>query len=87
MDVVVTLQPAPLDAVAFAADAGHDAVHPFFGVLNEDHAAEVVAAARDRGLGVNPWTVNDPDEIVRLARAGVHAVITDEPAAARAALA
>jgi glycerophosphoryl diester phosphodiesterase len=81
------LDPPPLEAVAIAAAAGHDAVHPFFGVLNEDHAMEVVAAADARGLGVNPWTVNDPDEIVRLARAGVHAVITDDPALARAALA
>jgi glycerophosphoryl diester phosphodiesterase len=35
---------------------------------------------------VNVWTVNDPDELRRLADAGVDAVITDVPDVAREAL-
>jgi glycerophosphoryl diester phosphodiesterase len=39
-----------------------------------------------RGLAVNVWTVDDPAEAARLARAGAAAVITNEPARVRAAL-
>jgi glycerophosphoryl diester phosphodiesterase len=43
-------------------------------------------AWRRRGLSVNVWTVNDPAEVRRLADLGVDGIITDDPAAARAAL-
>ena len=38
-----------------------------------------VAQAHDRGLRVNVWTVNEPDQILRLRAAGVDGVITDVP--------
>jgi glycerophosphoryl diester phosphodiesterase len=41
---------------------------------------------RGRGLAVNVWTVDGPDEVQRLAALGVDAVITNRPAVARAAL-
>ena len=34
------------------------------------------------GVAVNTWTVNEPDEIARLAAAGVDAIVTDVPAVA-----
>jgi glycerophosphoryl diester phosphodiesterase len=43
-------------------------------------------AWRRRGLTVNVWTVNDPIEVRRLAELGVDGIISDDPAAARAAL-
>lgn len=49
-------------------------------------SAELVAAARGLGLEVMTYTVNDPDAIRAAARAGVDAIITDDPAAARLAL-
>jgi len=54
-----------------------DGIHP---------AAELVtpsrlAAWQARGALVNPWTVNDPDRARELARLGVDALITDDPAA------
>jgi len=48
---------------------------------------EVVAAAHRAGIAVNTWTVDDPARIVALADAGVDAVITNDPATARSALA
>ena len=33
-------------------------------------------------IQANPWTVDDPDLMKRLAKAGVHAVITNQPALA-----
>ena len=80
-------QVAPDDALGAAILGGHNAVHPFFGVLADQGATSVVEAAHTLGIAVNTWTVNDLAEIVRLAAAGVDAIITDVPAEARAALA
>ncbi len=84
---LAVLDPPPLDAIAVAVSGGHRAIHPFFGILADRAAGTVVEAAHTLGIAVNAWTVNEPDEIRRLAAAGVDAVITDAPADARAALA
>jgi glycerophosphoryl diester phosphodiesterase len=39
-----------------------------------------------RGLGVNVWTVDQPADVERLARAGVTAVIGNRPGVAREAV-
>jgi glycerophosphoryl diester phosphodiesterase len=84
---LTVVQPGPLEAIAAAVVGGHHAVHPFFGVLADGGASSVVAEARAVEVAVNTWTVNEPEEIRRLAAAGVDAVITDVPADALAALA
>ncbi len=47
---------------------------------------ELLQRAHAAGLRVVPWTVNAPDAVVRLAKWGVDAIITDDPLVARAAL-
>ena len=79
---LAVMHPPPLDAIAAAVAGGHRAVHPFFGVLADTAAATVIEAARTAGVAVNTWTVNEPDEIARLAHAGVDAIVTDVPALA-----
>jgi glycerophosphoryl diester phosphodiesterase len=72
-------------AAAVATEHGH-------GWLNPDRASALrastdeLADARGRGLRINVWTVDDADEIVRLANAGVDAIITDVPEIAAVAL-
>ena len=83
---LTSVRPSPLEAVAIAAAGGHTAVHPFFGVLADRGAATLIEAAHSAGLALNTWTVNDGEEIARLAAAGVDAIITDVPADARRAL-
>ncbi|HEX7488705.1 MAG TPA: glycerophosphodiester phosphodiesterase [Anaeromyxobacteraceae bacterium] len=47
---------------------------------------ERVARWQGRGFEVNAWTVDDAPELARLAALGVSSLITNRPAAARAAL-
>jgi glycerophosphoryl diester phosphodiesterase len=57
--------------------------------LHPDRAlvtAARVARWRAAGLAVAAWTVDAPDEVARLARAGVSAVITNAPGRTRAVL-
>jgi glycerophosphoryl diester phosphodiesterase len=83
---LVVVDPLPLRALEIAHEHGHRALHPFVAALGEAYAADAVARADELGIDLNVWTVNDPSEIVRLARLGVHAVITDAPRAALRAL-
>lgn len=69
--------------VARAAEAGMQGINPEDVLVDE----ALVAAAHERGLAVSVWTVDDPDRIRALARLGVDAVITNDPALALAALA
>ena len=46
---------------------------------HENVDAELVAKARERGMKVNTWTVDDPDEMRRLIGLGVDAIITNYP--------
>jgi glycerophosphoryl diester phosphodiesterase len=59
------------------------AVHPERALATDAR----IGAWRARGLEVSPWTVDDPEEARRLARAGAAAVITNLPGRIRAALA
>lgn len=73
-DVAVTL--------AAAAAAGHVAVHPWDGWVDE----ALVDHARTLGLQVNVWTVDTPARIEQLAALGVDAIITNRPDVARRVL-
>jgi glycerophosphoryl diester phosphodiesterase len=63
---------------------GSQAWNPFVATVLAE--PESVARAHERGLAVHVWTVDDPEQIRALARLGVDAIITNVPAAARAAL-
>jgi len=69
----------PVDAVSIVVDRGHHALHPDVRSLEGPIADAVVGRARGAGVEVNVWTVDAPDEITRLADAGVDAVITNVP--------
>jgi glycerophosphoryl diester phosphodiesterase len=84
---LVVVDPLPLDALEIAHRHGHRALHPHLAALGEAFAPAVVTRARELGLALNVWTVNDPAEIIRLAQLGVNAIITDTPRIARDALA
>jgi glycerophosphoryl diester phosphodiesterase len=75
-------RPWPLRTDLLLPMLGPAAVHP-------DHRLCTVEAVRRwhrRGYAVNVWTVDDPARLRALAEMGVDAIITNDPAAARAAL-
>lgn len=55
-------------------------------LAHEAAAEDVVRALRGAGRVVHAWTVNDPEEARRLVARGVRGIVTDRPAAVRAAL-
>lgn len=75
-------RPWPLRADCLLPLLQSEAVHPEHGLCTP----ETVRRWHHRGYAVNVWTVDDPGRLRRLADMGVDAIITNDPAAARAAL-
>lgn len=63
-----------LRALETVVERGHNALNPYFTAVT----AELVNAAHDAGVAINAWTVDDPDEMRRLADIGVDAIITND---------
>jgi len=76
----------PVDALALCHSHGHGSFHPFVGLLSGEMAEQIVVRAHGLGVRVNTWTVNDDDEVRRLAAAGIDGIVTDVPDAALRAL-
>lgn len=68
------------DAITHATERGHVAVIPEWSMLTAPGGADLVQLAHDAGLGVATWTVNDVEVALELARRGVDAIITNDPA-------
>jgi glycerophosphoryl diester phosphodiesterase len=71
-----------LRALDTAIEHGHNALNPFHSAVTP----ELVEAAHAAGLAINTWTVDEPDDIRRLADFGVDVIITNDVAGARRAL-
>ena len=56
-------------------DLGIHALNPLHSLITE----ELIKQARDVGLELYPWTINDMDRILELIKLGVDGVITDYP--------
>ena len=67
------------ELAADVAGGGHVALHPWFGLADEAY----LAAAREVGLEVNVWTVDDPDHMAVLVARGVDGLCTNVPDIAR----
>jgi glycerophosphoryl diester phosphodiesterase len=69
----------PLLALDTAREHGHDALHPDVWTLLQGDPAELAERAHHEGMRVNVWTVNEPDQLLRLRDAGIDGVVTDVP--------
>lgn len=72
-------------AMTWAAERGHAGVHPWDGDVGIDPLS-VVAHARQLGLELGCYVVNDPDRMRFLAACGLWGFVTDVPDVAREAL-
>jgi len=77
---------APAMTAPIAAARGHAWLHPDRSTMSGAAAGAAVADAASRGLRLDVWTVDAPDEIAALAEAGVDAIITNVPDVAVAVL-
>jgi len=77
---------APAAAAPVAAAHGHGWLNPDTDSVLADAPDAALRAAHDAGVRVGVWTVDDPEEVRRLADAGVDAVITNVPDVAIAAI-
>ena len=59
-----------------------DALHPHFSLID----AELAAWAGRRGLALNAWTVNEAEDVKRLARLDVNGLMADNPKVLKDAL-
>ncbi|UDY37251.1 glycerophosphodiester phosphodiesterase [Dermatobacter hominis] len=71
------------EAVAIAADGGHEALHPWDPLVTD----ALLEDCHTRGLVVNTWTVDDPARWAELAAMGIDGIVTNTPGRLIAALA
>ena len=66
----------------YAKEIGVDYIHPQHQTIDKD----CVASCHANNIGVNAWTVNKPEDIMRMLDIGADAIITDKPDSAIALL-
>lgn len=76
---LLTFAGDPLADLLTAESHGHGTLHPYVGQLAGPILGALVARAHERGMAVNAWTVDDPDDIARLAAGGIDGICTDVP--------
>ena len=64
-----------IDMPLYAHSHGMDAVHPLFNVVDAPYMRQCCQL----GLDVNCWTVNTREDIMQMARLGVHGIIGNNP--------
>lgn len=67
------------DAPAFASRKNIRMILPRFDLIEPG----IVAAAHNNGIGVVPWTLNDPEEWEKARKAGVDGLVSDDPCSVR----
>jgi glycerophosphoryl diester phosphodiesterase len=76
----------PATAAGLAADAGHRFLLPHHSTLAGAAGPHIIAAARAAEIEVAVWTVDEPDDIARLAALGVGGIATNAPDVAASVL-
>ena len=62
-------------AIGFSESIKAETLHPYYHLLT----AENTRLMQQKGLGVFPWTINEPEDLARIKSFGVDGIITDFP--------
>jgi glycerophosphoryl diester phosphodiesterase len=73
--IAVLTEDNPLDAIPIGQRLSAFAINPNFKSLTQKNIKKI----QDAGFKVYPWTVNEPEDIKKMIKIGVDAVITDYP--------
>ncbi|WP_228027857.1 glycerophosphodiester phosphodiesterase [Costertonia aggregata] len=73
--IAVLTEEEPVDAIAIAKELNAEAINPNFKNLNRDNTIKI----KEVGLKIYPWTVNEPQDILKMKRLGVNGIITNYP--------
>lgn len=65
----------PLDAIPLAKELHAVAINPDFEKLDLENASQI----REAGFKIFPWTVNEPQAILKMKRIGVDGIFTNYP--------
>jgi len=63
------------DQLKKLAELGIHALNPLYSLITED----LIKQARDVGLELYPWTINDMDTILKMIELGIDGIMTDYP--------
>lgn len=63
------------NAAQYASRLGVNGIHPFFGSQTQEKFEQ----AHQAGLFVNAWTVDEPDDMLKMVRWGADGIITNKP--------
>ncbi len=61
--------------IGYAKEIGADYLHPHYSLVS----ASYVERCHKNGIGVNPWTVDDDNQVKRMLNCGVDGIITNVP--------
>lgn len=64
-----------IDAGAYVKSCKVEALHPFFGMLNE----EITKELKENGCEINTWTVNTKEDIEKMIEIEVNGIISNYP--------
>ena len=73
--IAVLTEDDPLDAIPVAKELNAVAINPDFGTLTTENVRRV----QKEGYKVYTWTVNNPEDILRVQRMGVDGIFTNFP--------
>ncbi len=73
--IAVLTEADPLEAIQIAKDLNAVAINPNFKMLNREN----VNAIKEAGFKVYTWTVNEPNDIIKMKRIGVDGIFTNYP--------
>ena len=73
--IAVLTEDDPQDAIAVAKELQAEAINPNHKKLNKENSV----AIKEAGFKIYTWTVNEPEDILKMKRLGVDGIITNFP--------